>query len=131
MRDTLDFLEYLCICDNWKACLPNENVRKFFLNEFIYFVQKYLIFNRTFRLSEALAVSNRILEACLVFYLKSFDEDNPKLAESAASIFDLKRPYFKINDQADSNYSLMVIIINIYFYYFFSDIFTINIVLLL
>ena len=68
------------------------------MGEYFHNICKNLIFNKYFRLPEALEISNNILEQAVFLFLKLIKTDNIKLTECFATILDPSRIYFKTNN---------------------------------
>ncbi len=80
------------------------------MGEYLLNVSKNLIFNKFFRLPEALDISNKIMEQVVYLFVKCIKMDNLKLAECFATIVDPTRIYFKTNNQAQGNYNVKKIV---------------------
>ena len=68
------------------------------MGEYFFHIVKNLIFNKYFRLPEALEISNNILYYAVFLFLNTIKTDNIKLAECFATVLDPSRIYFKTNN---------------------------------
>lgn len=73
-------------------------MHKYLMGEYFFHIVKNLIFNKYFRLPEALEISNNILYYAVFLFLNTIKTDNIKLAECFATVLDPSRIYFKTNN---------------------------------
>jgi len=73
-------------------------MHKYLMGEYFFHIVKNLIFNKYFRLPEALEISNNILYYAVFLFLNTIKTDNIKLAECFVTVLDPSRIYFKTNN---------------------------------
>ena len=112
LSDTQNALELINDMNN----LPNSDdlfgdnhLKQYYITEFFYNIAKYLINNKTFKTKDYLDMSNAILEGIVLYWLKTFHEDNIKLTETVKIILDPTRSYYKLNNQEEVAASIFVI----------------------
>ena len=75
---------------------------EFLTNDFMPSLAKALIMARSFKNKEALEISNRLLEAMVMFGNMTLEEDNAKTLEMLKFVLDSSRTYYKLNDQEEN-----------------------------
>lgn len=101
---------------------PDANAKKYFHTDFVPNLCKYLLLNRSYRLSECIKIHDAIIYEALRFYNNNILlEDAPKHVEMIRNIFDMQKMYYKLNNQ-DENQNMPVIInfFKIIFFFFWK-----------
>lgn len=75
-----------------------KSIKNYFYNDFYLMNAKNLIATKTFNNPEILDLSNKCLEEMVFLWLKTINEDNLKLTQTAKCILDPARTYYKLNN---------------------------------
>ena len=107
--NAVDLINDLNNLNNSDELFGGDNqLKQYYITDFFYNIAKYLINNKTFKTKEYLDMSNTILEGIVLYWLKTFHEDNIKLTETVKIILDPTRSYYKLNNQEEISTSIIV-----------------------
>lgn len=107
-EELLQLLKEINYSQNIDQYFGETNIKNFFLGDYLATNAKNLIATKTFNNAHLLDLSNQILEQMIMLWVKTFDEDNPKMAELPKMILDPNRSYFKLNNQEDASHQVLV-----------------------
>jgi len=121
VRTFYQFLLELNASPDYNQYFGDASIKKYFFEEFFAANAKNLICCKYFNNAELLELSNNCFHQMILFWLKAFNEDHPKLAEMAKVILDPTRTYYKFNNQENVSSSTVVakfIIFSLYLWCF-------------
>ena len=108
VRTFYQFLLELNASPDYNQFFGDASIKKYFFEEFFAANAKNLIFCKYFNNAELLELSNNCFREMILFWLKAFHEDHPKLNEMAKNILEPTRTYYKFNNQESVSSSTVV-----------------------
>lgn len=100
LDDFLKVYELILLLPSLREAQPP--LVEFLTNDFMPALAKALILARSFKNKETLEISNRLIEAMVMFGNMTLEEDHAKTQDMLKFLLDPSRTYYKLNDQEEN-----------------------------